>query len=76
MIEKSKNYDAFKKAFNHFDSRPLSGENLKKFYIDDFTKQTADQIGKSEAWHGRWGRRALWVIALTAIIAVYMQYFS
>ncbi|MCP4071520.1 MAG: 2-polyprenylphenol 6-hydroxylase [Hyphomicrobiales bacterium] len=41
-----------------------------------FSDQTADQIGKSEAWHGRWGRRALWMIALTAIIAVYMQYFA
>ena len=41
-----------------------------------FSEQTADQIGKSEAWHGRWGRRALWVIAMTAIVAVYMQYFS
>jgi ubiquinone biosynthesis protein len=37
---------------------------------------TADQIGKSEAWHGRWGRRALVVLALTAVVAVYMQYFA
>ncbi len=37
---------------------------------------TADQIGKSEAWHGRWGRRALGLIALTAVVAVYMQYFA
>ncbi len=37
---------------------------------------TADQIGKSEAWHGRWGRRALVVLALTAVVAVNMQYFA
>ncbi len=43
-MEKSEQYDAFKMAFNNFDSRPLSGENLKKFYIDDFTKHTVEQI--------------------------------
>ena len=41
-----------------------------------FDPQTAQQIGKAQAWHGRWGRRALFMIALTAIIAVYMQYFA
>ena len=64
---------------------PVFAERAERFSVamDDmaengmrFSEQTADQIGKSEAWHGRWGRRALWVIALTAIIAVYMQYFS
>ncbi|MCP4110713.1 MAG: AAA family ATPase [Desulfobacteraceae bacterium] len=43
-MEKSKNYDAFVKAFNNFDSRPLSGENLRRFYIDDFTKQSVEKI--------------------------------
>ena len=43
-MEKSKNYDEFVKAFNNFDSRPLSGENLKKFYLDDFTKQSVEDI--------------------------------
>ncbi|MCP4350008.1 MAG: AAA family ATPase [Desulfobacterales bacterium] len=43
-MEKSRNYDAFVKAFNNFDSRPLSGENLKRFYIDDFTKQSVEDI--------------------------------
>ncbi|MCP4349950.1 MAG: AAA family ATPase [Desulfobacterales bacterium] len=38
------NYDAFVKAFNNFDSRPLSGENLRRFYIDDFTKQSVEKI--------------------------------
>jgi len=41
-----------------------------------FDKETAEQIGKSEAWHGRWGRRALYVIALTAILAVYLQFYA
>ena len=41
-----------------------------------FDRQTAEQIGKSEARHTRWGRYALIVIALTALVAVYMQYFS
>lgn len=43
-MEKSKKHDAFAEAFNNFDSRPLSGEKLIKFYIDDFTKQTVEQI--------------------------------
>lgn len=41
-----------------------------------FDAQTSEQIGKSEAWHGRWGRRAIYLIALSATTAVYMQYFA
>ncbi len=44
-MEKNKNYDElFAKAYNNFDSKPLSGENLKRFYVNDFTKQSIDQI--------------------------------
>ncbi len=32
------NYDAFVKAYNNFDSRPLSKAWGKDFYVDDFTK--------------------------------------
>ncbi len=41
-----------------------------------FDKETAHQIGKSESYHNRWGRRALYVIALSSIFAVYFQYFT
>lgn len=44
QMEKGENYDAFVEAYNNFDNRPLSGENLKKFYVDDFTKQTVGAI--------------------------------
>ena len=36
--------EAFTIAYNNFDSRPLVGENLKKFYIDDFTKDSVNSI--------------------------------
>ncbi len=36
--------EAFIKAYNNFDSRPLAGETLKKFYIDDFTKDAVNSI--------------------------------
>ena len=32
-----------------------------------FDKSTAEEIGKSEAKHSRWGRVALWVIALASV---------
>ena len=31
------NYDNFVKAYNNFDSRPLSSKWGKEFYVDDFT---------------------------------------
>ena len=34
----------FKEAYNNFDNRPLSGETLKRFYIDDFTKDSVESI--------------------------------
>ena len=34
----------FKEAYNNFDNRPLSGETLKRFYVDDFTKDAVDSI--------------------------------
>jgi len=43
-MAKSRNYDAFVKAYNHFDAKPLSGEDLKRFYIDDFTKGSVNEI--------------------------------
>lgn len=36
--------EAFKNAYNNFDSRPLEGETLRKFYIDDFTKEAVNSI--------------------------------
>ena len=41
-----------------------------------FDKKTTDEIGKAEAWHGRWGRRAVYVIAVSAIFAIYLQYYA
>jgi ubiquinone biosynthesis protein len=32
-----------------------------------FDERTAEAIGRSEARHTRWGRLALWVIAVTLI---------
>lgn len=34
-------------AYNNFDSRPLAGETLRKFYIDDFTKDEVKSIRKT-----------------------------
>lgn len=36
--------EAFKNAYNNFDSRPLAGETLRRFYIDDFTKDAVESI--------------------------------
>ncbi len=36
--------EAFKNAYNNFDSRPLVGETLRRFYIDDFTKDAVNSI--------------------------------
>lgn len=41
------NYDAFVKAYNNFDSRPLEGESMRKFYVDDFTKDITHSIIKT-----------------------------
>ncbi len=41
-----------------------------------FDTETAERIGRAEARHTRWGRIALWVIALTAAMALYLQYFA
>lgn len=44
-MEKSKYYKAFEQAYNNFVARPLSGaEELRKFYVADFTKSSVDQI--------------------------------
>lgn len=37
-------YDALVEAYNNFDYRPLKGEGLRKFYVDDFTKDTVKSI--------------------------------
>jgi Cdc6-like AAA superfamily ATPase len=39
-----KNYDAFVTAYNNFDSRPLEGESMRKFYVGDFTKDITNSI--------------------------------
>ncbi|MGK7874097.1 MAG: P-loop NTPase fold protein [Xenococcaceae cyanobacterium] len=36
--------EALTNAYNNFDSRPLSGETLRRFYIDDFTKDAVNSI--------------------------------
>lgn len=43
----NKNYDAFVEAYNNFDSRPLKGESMRKFYVDDFTKDITTSIIKT-----------------------------
>ena len=35
---------AFENAYNNFDSRPLFGETMRRFYIDDFTKDAVNSI--------------------------------
>ncbi|MDM8540753.1 AAA family ATPase [Desulfococcaceae bacterium HSG9] len=40
-------FDAFVKAYNNFDYRPLEGESMQKFYVDDFTKDTTNSIVKT-----------------------------
>ena len=40
----SNNYDAFVTAYNNFDSQPLRGEKLRRFYVDDFTKDAVNEI--------------------------------
>ncbi len=39
--------EALEIAYNNFDSRPLVGETLRKFYIDDFTKDEVKSIKKT-----------------------------
>lgn len=39
-----------------------------------FDPQTAYDIGKAEAYHNRWGRRALIVIAVSAILIAYSSF--
>jgi len=36
--------EVFIKAYNEFDSRPLKGESLKKYYVDDFSKDISKRI--------------------------------
>lgn len=43
----NKNYDAFVKAYNNFDYRPLEGNSMRKFYVDDFTKDITNAIIKT-----------------------------
>jgi len=40
-------YDAFVTAYNNFDYRPLKGASMRRFYVDDFTKDTTDSIVKT-----------------------------
>jgi len=40
----SNNYEAFVEAYNNFDSQPLRGEKLRRFYVDDFTKDAVNEI--------------------------------
>lgn len=40
-------YDAFSKAYNNFDYRPLTGKGLEDFYVDDFTKDTVKSINST-----------------------------
>lgn len=37
-------HDLFVKAYNNFDSRPLSGENLNNFYVNDLSKEVIRNI--------------------------------
>ncbi len=34
----------FKETYNRFDSRALKGDDLRRFYIDDFTKDSVNEI--------------------------------
>jgi nucleoside-triphosphatase THEP1 len=43
-MSNNKYEEAFIQAYNHFDSQPLKGERLQKFYIDDFTKDSVKGI--------------------------------
>ncbi len=43
-MEKGKYNEAFVKAYNNFDVRPLSGKQLQEFYVDDFTKECTQTI--------------------------------
>ena len=38
------NSAAFEKSYNHFDARPLIGQSLRDFYIDDFCKTSVKEI--------------------------------
>ena len=46
-MNKTSNSEVFRNAYNNFDSRPLAGETLRKFYIDDFTKDEVKSIKKT-----------------------------
>jgi len=43
-MKKSENYEGFVRAYNHFDAKPLIGEDLERFYIDDFTCDSVNEI--------------------------------
>jgi nucleoside-triphosphatase THEP1 len=36
--------EVFKQAYNNFDNRPLFGETLSNFYVDDFTNNAVESI--------------------------------
>ena len=38
------NRETFVKSYNHFDGRPLVGETLRTFYVDDFCKHSVKEI--------------------------------
>lgn len=39
-------YQEFKEAYNNFEVMPLSGDKLKKFYIENFAKELVDEISE------------------------------
>ncbi|MBF0497366.1 MAG: AAA family ATPase [Deltaproteobacteria bacterium] len=43
-IDQQINFEAFKKAYNRFDPRPLQGEDIQRFYVDDLAKSFVNNI--------------------------------
>ncbi|MCP4344688.1 MAG: AAA family ATPase [Desulfobacterales bacterium] len=43
----NENFDAFVEAYNNFDSRPLKGESLRKYYLEDITQDVTNSIIKT-----------------------------
>lgn len=43
----NEHYNDFVEAYNRFDSRPLKGQSMKDFYVDDFTKDITNSIIKT-----------------------------
>ncbi|MBP1851463.1 2-polyprenylphenol 6-hydroxylase [Rhizobium halophytocola] len=73
--------DGFKAALRLAEAAPEIAAKTEKFHSElmhmsehglRFDGATAEAIGKAEARHGRWGRVALWVIAI-ALVAIALQ---